>query len=297
MVLNKSTTPGHRLNLSAGSASVIVAISLVGLKLWAFAATGSLSVAASLTDSALDLVISISGLLAIIYAAKPADKEHAFGHSSAEDIAALGQAALLIVSAIVIGIGAVMRLVAPVPHQLTGEGRGIAVMGASVVLTLALVLWQRRVYRRTGSKVVKADSLHYLSDLIPNIGAILALAASSMFALPQIDSVVALAAALILLSGAYRIGRSAFDALMDRSADAKTIEAIEAILDRWPGLFGYHDLKTRTAGAALFIQVHIELDGAQSLEQAHGIGKALKREIRQAFPTADVIIHKDLARK
>jgi len=288
--------PGHRLNLSAGSASVLVALALVGLKLWALQATGALSVAASLADSALDLVISVTGLVAIIYAARPADDDHRFGHSSAEDIAALGQAVLLSGAAIFIGYGAIDRLFADVPPPLTNETRGMAVMGASVALTIALVLWQRRVVKRTGSKVVAADSLHYIADLIPNIGAIIALAVSSVFAFPQMDSVVALLAAFILLNGAARIGRRSFDALMDRSASSATMEELAFIVGGWPGVHGFHDLKTRTAGATLFVQVHIELDGAQPLRDAHEISRSLKRRIREAYPQSDVIIHQDLAR-
>lgn len=290
------TRPGHRLNLSAGSASVLVALALVGLKLWALQATGALSVAASLADSTLDLVISLTGLLAIIYAARPADDDHRFGHTSAEDLAALGQAILLAVAAVYIGYGALVRLLSDTPPSLSNETQGIAVMGVSIALTIALILWQRRVVKRTGSKVVAADSLHYIADLIPNIGAVIALAVSSAFALPQLDSIIAILAALILLNGAARIGASAFNALMDRSASPETMEKLAEIIGNWPGLHGYHDLKTRTAGATLFVQVHIELDGAQSLKTAHNTGKALKAAIREAYPQADVIIHKDLAR-
>lgn len=292
---NTPTRPGHRLNLSAGSASVAVALALVGLKLWALQATGALSVAASLADSTLDLVISVTGLLAIIYAARPADDDHRFGHSSAEDIAALGQAVLLTGAALYIGYGAVLRLLADTPPPLSNESQGMAVMGASVALTLALVFWQRRVVKRTGSKVVAADSLHYIADLIPNIGAILALAVSSVFAFPQLDSIVALLAALILLNGAARIGREAFDALMDRSASPETMDDLAKIVGNWPGVFGFHDLKTRHAGTTLFVQVHIELDGSQTLAAAHDISRALKQRIVKTYPQADVIIHQDLA--
>ncbi len=286
----------HRLNLSAGLASVAVALVLVGLKFWALQETGALSVAASLADSALDLLVSMTGLMAIIYAARPADDDHRFGHSSAEDLAALGQALLLAGVAVYIGYGAMKRLFAEVPPPLHNEASGLVVMGVSIAITLALVLWQRRVVRRTGSRVVAADSLHYLADLIPNIGALLALAVSSFWAFPQLDSVVAILAALILLYGAFRIGGKAFDALMDRSASPEVMARLAGIIEAHPGLHGYHDLKTRTAGSTLFVQVHIELDGAQSLREAHEIGKALKRRIVQAYPKADVIIHKDLAR-
>lgn len=282
-----------RLNLSAGIASVAVALSLVGLKLWALGETGALSVAASLIDSGLDLMISLGGLAAIAYAAKPADEDHAFGHTSAEDLAALGQSVFILVSSGVIAWAAVRRLLAEAPTALTAETRGIAVMGLSVLVTALLVLWQRRVAARTGSKVVAADSLHYLGDLVPNIGAILSLWASAQFGLGQVDSVVALAAAAMLAVAALRIGKSATDALMDRRADPRLIARIEAIAGAWPGVHGFHDLKTRTAGSRVFVNLHIELDGAQSLEAAHATGAALRRAIIEAVPQADVIIHKD----
>ncbi|PCJ77024.1 MAG: cation-efflux pump [Rhodobacteraceae bacterium] len=284
-----------RLNLSAGGASVLVAILLVALKLWALGETGSLSIAASLTDSALDLIVSLTGLLAIVYAARPADDDHAFGHSSAEDLAALAQGILVTVSAIVIGWSAIERLLSDTPPPLESEGAGMVVMGISIALTLALVLWQRRVVLRTGNRVVAADSLHYIADLLPNLGAIVALAASSAFGLVAVDSVIALAAAVLLLFGAWRIAKAAFDALMDRRADPESIAKVEAIVASWPGILGYHDLKTRTAGNRIFVQVHIELDGAQTLEKAHGIGAGLKHEILRVMPNADVLIHKDPA--
>lgn len=284
-----------RLNASAGIASVTVALVLVGLKLWALGATGALSVAASLADSAMDLMMSLGGLMAILYAARPPDDDHAFGHTSAEDLAALGQAAFILVSTGVIAVAALSRLSSSDPAPLAAEGRGIAVMTLSIVLTVGLVLWQRRVARRTGSKVVRADSLHYMGDLLPNLGAILALAASSYFGMGQIDSVVALGAALMLALGAIRIGKEAWDALMDRRADPRIVADIGRIADGWPGVTGYHDLKTRTAGSRIFVNIHIELDGDQTLREAHAIGAALRQAIRTAYPQADVIVHKDVA--
>ena len=285
-----------RLNLSAAAASVGVAGVLVALKLWALGETGALSVAASLADSAMDLMVSLGAAAAIFYAAKPADEDHAFGHTSAEDLAALGQALFILISAGVITWAAVARLYDPLPGMLQAEGRGILVMAVSVVLTLGLVVWQGRVAKRTGSRVVQADRLHYLGDLLPNIGAIASLWASKQFGLGQIDSVVALGAAGLLALGAVRIGRAAFDALMDRRADPAIVAGIAAIASGWPGVRGYHDLKTRMAGSRVFVNLHIELDGDQSLRQAHDIGAGLRRAILAAYPQTDVIIHKDVAR-
>jgi len=288
--------PMLRLNLSAGLASVSVAMVLVLVKLWALSATGALSIAASLADSAMDLMVSVAGLAAMIYAARPPDEDHAFGHSSAEDLVALGQSIFIAVSGIVIGWAAAARLLSDAPQPLEAQAEGIVVMVFSIVLTVGLVLWQRRVARRTRSRVVAADSLHYLGDLLPNIGAILALWASARFGLGQIDSVVALAAGAGMVLGATRIGKGAWDALMDRAADPELVAGIGELTRAWPEVRGFHDLKTRTAGSRVFVHLHIELDGDLTLREAHDIGAGLRRTILLAYPQCDVIIHKDVAR-
>jgi ferrous-iron efflux pump FieF len=293
--MTRASDPETRLTLSAGLASVAVASVLVALKLWAMAATGALSIAASLADSALDLMMSLGAAAALIYAAKPADEDHAFGHSSAEDLAALAQATFIAASAVIIGWAAVARLIAPAPAVLRDEVLGMAVMAISIVLTLALVWWQGQVSRRTGSRVVAADRLHYMGDLLPSLGAIAALWASSRYGVSGIDAGVALVAAAVMLVGSLGIGKGAWDALMDRRADPAIIAGIAAIAKDWPGVQGYHDLKTRTAGRRIFVNLHIELDGDLPLRQAHDIGAALRRAILAAYPQADVIIHKDVA--
>ncbi|MES2335943.1 MAG: cation diffusion facilitator family transporter [Pseudomonadota bacterium] len=297
MPMKSSNDPGAartRLSISAGVASVLVAGFLVALKLWALAETGALSIAASLADSALDLVMSLGAAVAIVYAARPADDDHAFGHTSAEDLAALAQSAFILTSAGLIGWTAIRRLAADTPPRLASEGAGLAVMVISIVLTLGLVWWQGRVAKRTGSKVVAADRLHYLGDLLPSLGAILALLVSSAFGIGSIDAVVALLAAAVMAVGALRIGKDAWDALMDRAADPAILDGIAEIARAWPGVRGFHDLKTRRAGSRVFVNLHIELDGDQSLREAHAIGASLRRAILAAYPHADVIIHKDV---
>ncbi|GGD27113.1 cation diffusion facilitator family transporter [Sinisalibacter lacisalsi] len=289
MRMRENTT----MNLSAGVASVTVAAVLVGLKLWALGETHALSVAASLADSAMDLMVSLGALAAIAYAARPADEDHTYGHTSAEDLAALAQSVFILVSAGVIAWAAVARLLAEAPEPLLNQSRGMVVMAISVALTLGLVLWQRHVARRTGSRVVKADSLHYLGDLLPNIGALLSLWASAALGLNQIDSVVALGAGAMLAVGALRIFKGAWDALMDRSAPEEVVTGVQAVIDGFPGVQGFHDLKTRTAGSKLFVTVHVELDGKKTLNETHAIAAALRRAILYAYPDSDVMIHQD----
>ncbi|ARO13631.1 cation efflux family protein [Ketogulonicigenium robustum] len=282
-----------RLNLSAGILSVSVASILVLAKLWALQATGALSVAATLADSALDLLVSLAGLLAIAYAAKPADNDHRYGHTAVEDLTALAQSLIITGSAIAIAFAAIRRLIANDAHQLESQGTGMAVMILSIVLTLGLVTWQGHVARRTGSKVVAADSLHYIGDLIPNIGALVALAISAFWGVGQIDSIIALLAAALMLRGAAQIGKQAWDALMDRSAPPDVIAKIEDVVRNHPGVMGYHDLKTRQSGSRIFVNLHAEMDGTQTLDQAHRTSAALRRAIVRALPNADVLIHLD----
>lgn len=282
------------LNLSATLASVLVALLLIGAKLWALGVTNSLAVAVSLADSGLDLMMSLGGLAAVLYAARPADDDHTFGHTSVEDLAALGQSLFILAAAGVIGGEAVQRLIGTKPHPISAETGGIAVMVFSILVTFALVLWQGRVARRTGSRVVHADRLHYIGDLVPNMGAIVALWASSQFGLGQIDAVVALAASAFLVVSALRIGTGAWHALMDRAADPETVAGIADLARDWPGVHGFHDLQTRQAGSKVFVNLHVELDGDLPLREAHDIGAGLRAAIREKYPRCEVIIHKDV---
>ena len=282
----------HRLNLSAGLASVAVALLLVGLKLWALAATGALSVAASLTDSGLDLIASAGRACGNRLCRAAAGRGPFVRAQLGRGIlVALGQAVLVTTSAAVIGWAAIGRL--GEPPALAAAGIGLVVMAASVVVTAGLVAWQGRVARRTGSKIVAADRLHYLSDMLPAIGAMVALVASSRFGVGWVDPAVALAACLMLVTGAGRIGLAAWNALMDRAAEPALIAEVERIVGSYPGVRGFHDLRTRTSGDRVFVQVHLELDGDQSLRAAHAISAGVRRALLGAIRNADVIIHQD----
>jgi ferrous-iron efflux pump FieF len=285
----------RRLNLSAGAASVAVALVLVALKAWALAETQALSIAATLADSGLDLLVSASALAAIAYAARPPDEDHAFGHGSAEDLAALGQSVFLMGAAGAIGMLSLARLMSGEGNALESEGRGIVVLAVSILLTLGLVAWQGRVARVTGNRVVQADRLHYLVDLLPNLGAIVALVVSARAGIGWVDSAVALGAVGVLGIGAFRIGRGAWDALMDRHADPALIAALARMASAHPGIEGHHDLRSRMAGGRVFVDLHVEIDGRLSLAEAHEIAASLKRRMLAAHPQLDILIHMDPA--
>lgn len=281
------------LNLSAAAASITTACVLVALKGWAEWSTGSLSVATSLLDSALDLIASLGNLGAMIYAARPADDDHRFGHSSAEDLAALAQSILVIGAAGAIFWAAVSRLGAPRP--LENQGQGAALMIASLALTGALIWWQGRVAARTGSKVVEADRAHYLSDFVPGLSALAALAGSLWLGVEWLDPVLGIMSAGFVLITGLSVGRGALHRLMDREAPPETVAEIKALADSEPGVLGWHDLKTRMSGTRLFVQVHIEIDPNVTLREAHARGAALRRRIIATGPEVECLIHFDPA--
>lgn len=297
MSVEPSAKTDYAMNISAARASVAAAVILISLKVWALWMTGSLAIAASLADSALDLLMSVGAMFAITYAARPPDEDHAFGHTAAEDLTAFLQALVLTLAAIGLTLSATERLLAEDHPELTGESVGMIAMFASTLVTGALVLWQTHVAKRTGNRVIAADRLHYIADLLPNLGAIAALAASKYFDFWQLDSLVALFAAAVLLRGAWQIGRGAWNSLMDANADPETVAGIANLANTWPGVLGWHDLKTRTSGSRVFVNLHIELDGDQSLREAHAIGAGLRHAILEAYPYTDVIIHKDVWRE
>jgi ferrous-iron efflux pump FieF len=280
-----------RLMKSATYASVSVAVTLIVAKLGAWIVTDSVAVLSTLIDSLLDAVASVITLFAVHQSLVPADREHRFGHGKAEALAALGQAAFITGSACLLVFEAVRRIFQQ--HEVTRELVGIAVMVLSIVLTLALVQYQRYVVRKTDSVAIGADSLHYVGDLLVNGAVIAALVATAWLGWHWVDPVLALGVAAYILLSAWRIARSSLDMLMDRELPDGDRKRIREIVLAHPEVHAFHDLRSRRSGTDTFIQLHIELDGELTVEQAHDISDAVEEEIRAAFPNAEVIIHQD----
>ena len=271
-------------------ASVATAILLVGLKTWAWLASGSVSLLASLVDSLTDSLASIVNLFAVRLALRPADDNHPFGHGKAESLSALAQSAFIGGSAVFLLLNAVERLLHPQPLQQTTLG--IAVMLVSLLLTLALVLFQRWVLRRAQSQAVSADSLHYVTDFASNIVVLVALVLAA-WGWQRADAVLALLLGGWIFWSAAKIAIEAVNTLMDKALPPADVARIEAAALAVPGVLGIHDLRTRLSGARHFIQMHIDLDARLNIVEAHDIAVAVAAQIRALFEDAEVIIHQD----
>ena len=280
-----------KLMRRATYASVSVAAFLILIKLVAFVSTGSVSLLSSLLDSVLDSLASLVNLVAVRHALEPADREHRFGHGKAEPLAGLGQAAFVMGSSLFLVVEAINRFANPQPVE--HGNLGIAIMLISLLMTIALVLFQRHVVRQTGSLAIQADSIHYFSDIALNMGVILALIMSTSLDLPLADPCVALLIAAYIIYSAWLIVKQSLDQLMDRELSDGERQAIKEIIKTQNGVIGIHDLRTRASGKDIFIQVHIESDENLSLKAAHEISESVEARLRQSFPEADIIIHQD----
>jgi ferrous-iron efflux pump FieF len=279
-----------RLLRRATLASVVTASVLIAAKLVAWLLTGSVSLLASLVDSLMDVAASIINLMAVRYALEPPDAQHRFGHGKSEALAGLAQATFIAGSAVFLVFHAVDRLLHPVP--LADLEVGIVVMVFAIVATAVLVAIQRHAIRHTGSTAIRADSLHYLTDLLTNVGIIAALVLAGL-GWQGIDPVIAIVIAVYIFWSAWGIGREAFHVLMDRELPETVRERVTALALGHPEVRGVHDLRTRQSGLVKIIQLHLELDAWLPLREAHAMAKQVEREILAAYPEADVTIHQD----
>src|SRR5690606_18655085 len=205
-------TENHsRLMHRVAYASVLVALTLILVKAYAWWLSGSVSLLASLVDSSIDMLASLINFFAIRYALQPADEEHRFGHGKAESLAGLGQSMFIMGSAVFLLLQGVDRILNPQP--LESLDIAIVVMVISILLTLGLVWYQRKVIAQTHSIAVKADSLHYLSDLLTNLGIIVALVLSAL-QFPQADPILAIAISLYIFYTAIQIWNESIQHLL-----------------------------------------------------------------------------------
>jgi len=273
-------------------ASTTVAISLIIIKLVAWFMTGSVSILATLMDSCLDALASILNLFAVRHALAPADKEHRFGHGKAEALSGLGQATFITGSALFLVLEAASHLLNPEP--VTAMSTGIWVMLISIVATLGLMTFQKHVINKTNSTAIKADHMHYKTDLFVNIGVVVALLLT-FYGWPGFDPLFAIAIAAFILYSAWEIAKESLDLLMDRELPSEERDQIKSIVRSHPEARGLHDLRTRRSGTTTFIQLHLELDDHLTLMQAHAISDDVEAALLKAFPDAEIIIHEDPA--
>ena len=285
---------GHdRLRRLATYASVAVALTLIIAKAYAFLSSNSVGVLVSLIDSVLDLAASSVILVGVLYAQRPADRSHRFGHGKAEPLVALVQAGFIAGSAIAISIETLNRLIDPQPVGPTGPA--IQILLLSLALTLVLVGVQSWVAHKTRSVAIEADRAHYAGDIIMTLAVIGALYLTERSGRVGFDTGLAAVAVAFWLWNAWKIGYRAFHMLLDHELPRDVRDRIKEIVTGHAQADDLHDLRTRTDGTTLFIEFHLEMDGGMTIAAAHKVTDALEADLMAAFPNAEIIIHQEPA--
>ncbi|WP_211244975.1 cation diffusion facilitator family transporter [Thalassotalea mangrovi] len=290
MNINKQRQQYARLVTLATSLAVgiVVVMMLTKLTVWWF--TPSASLLGSTLDSLFDLLASVSNLLIVRWSLRPADQGHRFGHGKAENMAALLQATIISASASLLIVHGWQRMFNPIVIEHTVWGIGVSVL--AIVLTLALVRFQVFVIERTDSLAIKADQLHYKSDLMLNLAVIAALL---LYQLDWqfFDGLFAMAIGIYLIFGVARLAYMSIQQLLDHQLPQEELARIEEIITAPVEVIGFHELKTRRAGQHRFIQFHLELDQDLSLVAAYQISEQVQQALEAEFSDCQVIIHQD----
>ncbi|EGR7954392.1 CDF family cation-efflux transporter FieF [Vibrio vulnificus] len=279
-----------RLVTMAAWTATAVATLLLLVKIVAWWVTGSVSLLASLIDSFLDIAASVVNLIVVRYALQPADEEHTFGHGKAESLAALAQAMFISGSAVFLILNGIDRFFRP--HELNSPEYGVYVSLFAMVVTFALVTFQKYVVKKTGSQAIAADSLHYQSDLFMNAAIMVALGLS-YYGIGQADAVFAVGIGLFILYSAFKMVTEAIQTLLDRKLPDEELEQIRCECLAVEKVLGVHQLRTRMSGPTRFIQLHLELDDNLPLIKAHQIADEVEERLLACFPEADILIHQD----
>jgi ferrous-iron efflux pump FieF len=277
------------LTQRAALASVSMAVALLGLKAWAAAETGSVSMLGSLADTGLDIIASLVTLFSVRLAAQPADKDHRYGHGKAEALAALFQTAVIIASAIAIGWRAIALFGHDVPPEHPELGIGVSLV--AMMATFVLITYQRYVIGKTGSVAIHADHVHYTSDLLLNASVIAALVLDSIFHVRGADPLFGVGIAAWLIWHAREVASTAIDQLMDKEWPPEKRERFLAVAASHPELKGIHDVRTRSSGAHDFVQLHVWVDPTMTVAAAHRVMDELEASLMAQFPGTEVIIH------
>lgn len=263
------------------------------LKTYGWFATSSVTILASLVDSALDICVSIMNLFAVHYSLQPADHEHRFGHGKIEDIAVFLQSLFFGASGIALIFEAIMRFNTQNEQVIETSRISISIMLCSIFINLMIVSFQRYVIKRSNSQVILADSMHYFVDFLSNIVAILGIAMASYFKLSIFDEATGLLIACYIIYNAHKLLKNSYNNLMDRELDDDAKQEIKDIITSHKEVLGFHDLKTRAGGGRTFIQFHLVLDKKMTLDKTHDIVTEIEEKIIEKFPNAELIVHQD----
>jgi cation diffusion facilitator family transporter len=281
---------------AAALSSVVAAVGLTTFKLIVGILTNSLGILAEAAHSALDLAAALMTFFAVRVADKPADKDHQFGHGKVENLSALFETVLLLVTSAWIVNEAIERLFFK-KVEVDVSLWSFAVMATSIIIDYSRSRILYRAARKYNSQALEADALHFSTDIWSSSVVILGLAgvwvarrSPHLHWLAQTDAVAAMIVAIIVVYVSIALGRRTIQALLDAAPQGLT-EKVESTAAAVPGVVDAHAVRVRPSGALWFIDLHVTMDGRRSLKDAHAATERIERAIFEIVPNADVTVH------
>ena len=270
--------------------SLLAALLTIALKGGAYLLTGSIALLSDALESLVNLLAAVVALVALTVAVRPADEDHAYGHTKAEYFSSGFEGALILIAAVSIIVAAGQRFLHPIGIRDPALGLAITAVATIVNFGTARVLFQAG--RRYESIALEADAHHLMSDVWTSIGVIVGVGATALTGWHRLDAIVAILVSVsVLWSGATLVRRSMLG-LLDTALPEDTRRQITAILEAHaPDGVRYHALRTRQAGARRFISFHILVPGEWSVQKGHDLLEELEEEVRAAVPNSSVDTH------
>lgn len=292
---HQTSDQASREKQSAAFWSVVAAIALTGMKLAVGFATGSLGILAEAAHSALDLVAAIVTFVAVRMADRPADLDHPYGHKRVENLSALFETLLLLVTCVWIVREAVERL----RHggaEVEASYAAFAVIAISIVIDVNRSRNLQRMADKHKSQALEADALHFSTDVWSSCVVLAGLAcvkAGELLAMPRLalaDPLAALGVSAIVVYVSLRLGRKSMDALLDRAPEGLR-GRIDAAARAVPGVLDCYRIRLREAGDGIFLDLTVAVERHTDLEAGHRIADLIEARVRAFEPKADIVVH------
>jgi cation diffusion facilitator family transporter len=270
--------------------SIVVALAGMGLKYAAYAVTGSAALFSDAVESIINLVTAIIVLVTIKISHKPADRRHQFGHHKAEYIAAVLEGVLIVLAAVMICREAIETLMAP--REISAPWKGLFFSGIAFALNAGWATFLITSGRARKSPALEADGWHIMSDVITTIGVIIGVGATVLTGFLKLDPIIAIGVAASVLWAGWRLMRNSVSGLMDEAVTTDVAARIRnAISAHGEGAIEVHDLRTRSAGRAIFVEFHLVVPGRMSVAEAHEICDRIETAIMDEIGGTEVLIH------
>jgi cation diffusion facilitator family transporter len=280
-----------QLKARTAALSVVSNSGLILLKVIAGSVTGSVAILTEAVHSSIDLVASVVAFFSVRKAGEPADESHRYGHEKIENLSAAIEALLILIGSAAIAFEAIRHLIRHT--ELRAVGLGIAVAAFSVVVNLLVSAIVARNGRRTISPALEADAAHLRTDAMTSAAVCVGLTLVKTTGAQWIDPAIALAVAAAILTTGVRLLLRASRVLVDEALPPDEVEVIRSAIEEFAprGVVGYHELRTRRAGARRYVDLHVQFRSGTSLEDAHRTAHDLQDKIGARLSRADVLIH------